>query len=198
MENFQIEQQTSRPKRNVVAVTLGLLGLVGVALLLTPGSPVAGYAGAVSVRAPVPASASSVAMRASTPAMMIPEQVKCKIRQVATASALAATIAAAPAFAGSATVKLGSDSGQLVFEPNEISVSVGDTVTWVNNKGYPHNVVFDEEAVPAGVDAEKISTDGNMNDEGQKHMVKFEKAGTYEYYCEPHRGAGMTGTVTVK
>ena len=41
MENFQIEQQTSRPKRNVVAVTLGLLGLVGVALLLTPG-PLAG------------------------------------------------------------------------------------------------------------------------------------------------------------
>ena len=56
--------------------------------------------------------------------------------QVATASALAATIAAAPAFAGSATVKLGSDSGQLVFEPNEITVSVGDTITWVNNKGY--------------------------------------------------------------
>jgi len=198
MENLQIEQQTSRPKRNVMAVTFGLLGLVGVALLLTPGSPVAGYAGAVSVRAPAPAS-SAVAMRGGYAEMtMFPEGVKCKIRQVATASALAATIAAAPAFAGSATVKLGSDSGQLVFEPNEISVSVGDTVTWVNNKGYPHNVVFDEEAVPAGVDAEKISTDGNMNDEGQKHMVKFEKAGTYEYYCEPHRGAGMTGTVTVK
>ena len=55
--------------------------------------------------------------------------------QVATASALAATIAAAPALAGP-TVKLGSDSGQLVFEPNEVSISVGDTVTWVNNKGY--------------------------------------------------------------
>ena len=55
--------------------------------------------------------------------------------QVATASALAATIAAAPALAGP-TVKLGSDSGQLVFDPAEVTVSVGDTVTWVNNKGY--------------------------------------------------------------
>ena len=36
MENFQIEQPTSRGKRNVVA--LGLLGLVAAALLLTPGA----------------------------------------------------------------------------------------------------------------------------------------------------------------
>ena len=56
--------------------------------------------------------------------------------QVATASALAATIAAAPALAAPATVKLGSDSGQLVFDPSEVTVAVGDTVTWVNNKGY--------------------------------------------------------------
>jgi plastocyanin len=195
MENFQIEQQTSRPKRNVVAVTLGLLGLVGVALLLTPGSPVAGYAGAI--RAPA---SSAVTLRASTPKMImtqLPEGVKCKIRQVATASALAATIAAAPALAGP-TVKLGSDSGQLVFDPAEVTVSVGDTVTWVNNKGYPHNVIFDEEAVPSGVDAEKLSTPDQLGEEGQKHTAKFEKAGTYEYYCEPHRGAGMAGSVIVK
>jgi len=197
MENFQIEQPTSRGKRNVVAVTLGLLGLVAAALLLTPGSPVAGYAGAVSVRAPT----SAVTLRASAPKMIMtqfPENVKCKIRQVATASALAATLAAAPALAGGPTVKLGSDSGQLVFEPNEVSIKVGDTVTWVNNKGYPHNVVFDEEAVPAGVNAEKISTPEQLESEGQKYSVTFEKAGNYEYFCEPHRGAGMVGSVIVK
>jgi len=194
MENFQIEQATSRPKRNIVAAALSLLALVGVALLLAPGSPVAGYAGAVSVRGP-----QHVAIRVNAPNMIweMPEQMKCKIRQVATASALAATIAAAPALAGP-TVKLGSDSGQLVFDPSEVTVSVGDSVTWVNNKGYPHNVIFDEEAVPSGVDAEKISTPDQLGEEGQKHTVKFEKAGTYEYYCEPHRGAGMAGQVIVK
>ena len=55
--------------------------------------------------------------------------------EVATASALAATIAAAPALAGP-TVKLGSDSGQLVFDPSEVTISKGDSITWVNNKGY--------------------------------------------------------------
>ncbi|WP_369684142.1 plastocyanin/azurin family copper-binding protein [Haloarchaeobius sp. FL176] len=28
--------------------------------------------------------------------------------------------------------------------------------------------------------------------------VHFEVAGTYRYYCEPYRGAGMTGQVTVE
>merc|ERR1712216_389522 len=105
-------------------------------------------------------------------------------------SALAATIAAAPALAG--------PTGQLGFDPAEVTVSVGDTVTWVNNKGYPHNVIFDEEVVPSGVDAEKLSTPDQLGEEGQKHTAKFEKAGTYEYYCEPHRGAGMAGSVIVK
>ena len=38
MENFQIEQATSHPKRSVVAVALSLLALVGVALVVTPGT----------------------------------------------------------------------------------------------------------------------------------------------------------------
>jgi len=135
--------------------------------------------------------------RANAPNMMLPETVKCKIRRVATASALAATIAAAPALAGP-TVKLGSDSGQLVFDPAEVTISKGDSVTWVNNKGYPHNVIFDEEAVPSGVDVEKLSTPDQLGEEGQKHTAKFDVAGTYEYYCEPHRGAGMQGQVIVK
>jgi len=27
--------------------------------------------------------------------------------------------------------------------------------------------------------------------------MKFTEAGTYEYYCEPHQGAGMQGKVVV-
>jgi plastocyanin len=121
-----------------------------------------------------------------------------KMRSGAIAGLVAVGLMAAPAVANAADVKLGSDSGQLVFVPDEITVKVGDSVTWTGNKGLPHNVVFDEENVPEGVDAEALSHADNVGDEGEKVTTKFTKAGTYGYYCEPHRGAGMNGTVIVK
>merc|ERR1711924_67004 len=93
-------------------------------------------------------------------------------------------------------VKMGSDSGQLVFLPDEIKICKGDSVTWINNKGGPHNVVFDAEAVPSGVDAESISMDDQLGDEGATYTKKFDTAGTYGYYCEPHAGAGMKAQLT--
>jgi len=106
--------------------------------------------------------------------------------------------AASPAIANAVDVKLGSDGGQLVFVPDEVTIKVGDSVTWVGNKGMPHNVVFDEEAVPDGVDLAKINHEDMINEDGEKVTSKFDKAGTYAYYCEPHRGAGMNATVVVK
>jgi hypothetical protein len=45
-------------------------------------------------------------------------------------------------------------SGALVFEPASVTIKAGETVTWVNNAGYPHNIVFDEDAIPvSGQDA---------------------------------------------
>jgi len=96
----------------------------------------------------------------------------------------------APAFAAETKmVKMGSDAGQLVFVPDEIKICKGDSVTWTNNKGGPHNVVFDEEA---------ISMDEQLGEEGQTFTKKFDVAGSYGYYCEPHRGAGMAATLVVQ
>ena len=64
----------------------------------------------------------------------------------------------APGFAAETkTVKMGSDSGQLVFVPDEVKICKGDSITWVNNKGGPHNVVFVEDAIPSGVSASAAS-----------------------------------------
>merc|ERR1719473_502133 len=115
-------------------------------------------------------------------------------RAAGLAAGLALTQVNAPAFAAETkTVKMGTDSGQLVFVPDEVKICKGDTVTWVNNKGGPHNVVFDEEAIPSGVDVESISMDDQLGDEGATFSKKFDTAGTYAYYCEPHHGAGMNG-----
>jgi plastocyanin len=129
----------------------------------------------------------------------------CTRRQaMARAAGLAAGMAMAtvntPGFAAqTAAVKMGSDSGQLVFSPDEIKICKGDSITWTNNKGGPHNVVFDEEAIPSGVTTESVSMpEGELlGDEGATFTKKFEVAGEYSYYCEPHRGAGMNGQVIV-
>ena len=119
-------------------------------------------------------------------------------RAAGLAAGLALSTVNAPGFAaGGAAVKMGSDTGQLVFVPDEVKICKGDTVTWTNNKGGPHNVVFDEDAIPAGVSQEAISMDDQLGDEGATFSKKFDTAGTYAYYCEPHRGAGMTATLIV-
>ena len=56
----------------------------------------------------------------------------------------------------------------------------------MNNAGFPHNIVFDEDAVPSGANAEKLSHEDYLNAPGEKHTATFDVAGTYEYQCEPH------------
>jgi plastocyanin len=100
--------------------------------------------------------------------------------------------------AGATVVKLGSDSGGLVFSPDAVSIKAGESVVFTNNAGFPHNVVFDEDNVPEGVSAEKLSREDYLNAPGETYEVKFTTAGTYGYYCEPHQGAGMKGKITVQ
>merc|ERR1719311_290177 len=109
-------------------------------------------------------------------------------RAMSRAAGLAAGLALShvntPAFAAETkTVKMGADSGRLVFVPDELKICKGDTVTWVNNKAGPHNVVFDEENVPGGVNVESISMDGQLGEEGETFSKKFDTPGTYGYYC---------------
>merc|ERR1719263_1403936 len=120
-------------------------------------------------------------------------------RAAGLAAGLALATVNAPAFAAETKmVKMGADSGQLVFVPDEIKICKGDSVTWVNNKGGPHNVVFDEDDIPSGVSAEAISMDNQLGDEGATYTKKFDTAGDYTYFCEPHRGAGMTANLIVE
>ena len=55
--------------------------------------------------------------------------------------------------ANAANVKLGAAGGALVFEPSEVTIKSGETVTWTNNIGFPHNVVFDEDNIPVSASA---------------------------------------------
>ncbi|MEM1278915.1 MAG: plastocyanin [Cyanobacteria bacterium P01_D01_bin.6] len=111
-------------------------------------------------------------------------------------------ISAAPALATDYEVKMGSDGGLLVFEPAQLTVQAGDTVTWVNNKMAPHNVIFDASNIPGDKAlADKISHSQLTFAPGENYSTTFAAdmpAGDYKYFCAPHRGAGMIGTITVE
>lgn len=97
---------------------------------------------------------------------------------------------ASPAAAEVVTVKMGSDSGQLVFDPKVVTIKVGDTVKWVNNKAFPHNIVFDGHA--------ELSHKKLIQKPKAELESTFSEAGEFSYYCSPHRGAGMAGKVIVE
>ena len=91
--------------------------------------------------------------------------------------------------ANTVEVKLGTDGGLLAFEPSTLNISAGDTVKFVNNKLAPHNAVFDGH--------EELSHPDLAFAPGESWEKTFSTAGTYDFYCEPHRGAGMVGKVVV-
>jgi plastocyanin len=100
-------------------------------------------------------------------------------------------------------VKLGADNGALVFDPPVLSIRVGDQVTFVNNAGFPHNVVLDEDRLPDGAynsysyHTGALTHEDYLNAPGESFTAKFDLPGVYHYYCEPHQGAGMTAQVIV-
>ena len=85
-------------------------------------------------------------------------------------------------------VTMGSN-GNLVFEPAEISISAGDTVTFVNGMLPPHNVIVEDHP--------ELSHEGLLFAPGESFDVTFPDAGDYTFWCAPHKGAGMIGTAHV-
>lgn len=70
--------------------------------------------------------------------------------------------------------------------PNELAVSVGDTVTWTNTDNTTHTVT--------GNDADTLESSDLRTD--STYEVTFEQAGSFEYICKFH--PNMHGTITVE
>ena len=103
---------------------------------------------------------------------------------------LAVSLGVSASQAATVEVKLGTDAGMLAFEPSTVNISAGDKIKFVNNKLAPHNAVFDGH--------EELSHPDLAFAPGESWEETFANAGTYDFYCEPHRGAGMVGKVVVK
>ncbi len=71
------------------------------------------------------------------------------------------------------------------FQPPNLSVPVGATVTWVNRDEAPH----DSEARDKTWEASLLQRD-------EESVITFDEPGTWEYYCTIH--PFMTATLTVR
>jgi len=69
-----------------------------------------------------------------------------------------------------------------LWKPAEVTVAVGDTVTWKAEKGLLHDLVGEDDVKHDAADEFTFS-----------HT--YDEAGDYDYQCTLH--AGMKGTVTV-
>ena len=95
-----------------------------------------------------------------------------------------ATTTSAPASGG------GTGGTQVVmkgtaFDPNTVTIKVGESVTWTNEDSFNHTVTADNGEFESG-DLAK----------GGTFSFTFDKAGTYPYHCGIH--PSMTGTVVVQ
>jgi plastocyanin len=94
---------------------------------------------------------------------------------------VAVAIAGSPTWAADIQVKIDN----FTFNPQQITVKAGDTVTWTNHDDIPHTVtsktlLFRSKAV----------------DTDDKFSFTFAKPGSYPYFCSLH--PHMTGSIVVE
>lgn len=94
------------------------------------------------------------------------------------------------------------------FVPANFTVHPGDVVEFVNISGFPHNVGFEANQVPAGaatvLNAAMARRAGSllgpmMMAANETYRISFAGApvGAYHYFCLPHKALGMIGVITV-
>lgn len=91
----------------------------------------------------------------------------------------------------------GEGNGQVVeieirnyeFSPKELHIAPGTTVRWKNTTSNYHTVT---------PDGHNAWTQWQTASSGETFEVRFDQAGTFPYYCMPHRALGMMGTIVVE
>jgi plastocyanin len=103
---------------------------------------------------------------------------------------------------------ISSGKGEYRFEPSHVKARRGDVLLFRSASGGPHSVVFQgkdlsgsdrerlNEAMPrrAGDLSSPLLTDGTE----YRIVVPALTAGTYRFFCLPHKAYDMKGEVTVR
>jgi plastocyanin len=94
----------------------------------------------------------------------------------------------------------------LHFDPDRVTIKVGQTVTWTNEGVVPHTTTCDPAAnpvekshpefikLPAGAE----TWNSGFLDPGKSFSHTFTVPGEYDYICIPHVLSGMRGQIIVE
>ena len=104
------------------------------------------------------------------------------MRQLKVIAAIAALLVSLGS-ASAAEIKIGIDN--FTFNPKDVTVKVGDTVTWTNNDDIPHTVA----SPPHQIRSKPLDT-------GDSFSFTFTTPGEFKYFCSLH--PHMTGRIVVE
>lgn len=89
----------------------------------------------------------------------------------------------------------------LTFDAQTVTIAAGETVTFRNTSDFAHTVSTRPSNAAQEADTElpagATSFDSGSIAAGGTFTQTFTVPGTYRYFCDPHHGAGMTGTIIV-
>ena len=114
------------------------------------------------------------------------------IHRLATAvlASLVVACSASPAAPASPSVSAVSITSAFAFEPAQITISRGASVTWTNTT--PSTT----HTVTSGAPDKPSNKFNRALEAGKTFTVKFDEAGTFDYFCSIH--TSMRATVLVK
>lgn len=103
-----------------------------------------------------------------------------------------------PAASASVEVAMGPNRTN-TYDPEIAHVKPGGAVTWTNESGnHSATAYHPDNDEPQRTPADAASWDtGVIRRNGRTASHTFETPGVYDYFCIPHEGLGMVGTVIV-
>ena len=100
---------------------------------------------------------------------------------------------------GGQTFDVAVGQGGFTFSPENLNISVGDTVRWTWF-GNGHSVTSGAPCTPDGQFCSPNNTNcnaGTLNNTGFVYEFTFAQVGSFSYFCFAHCASGMTGVVNV-
>lgn len=91
----------------------------------------------------------------------------------------------------------GYDDPVLAFAPAQLTINVGDSVTFTNLGGAAHNVHADDDSFRCAAGCDDSGGDGSPSSSDWLFTRTFNTPGTIHYHCDVHASMGMVGSIVV-